>query len=168
MFTWSKTVKASGTLLLIVMVGVSLGRAADEGVKLGFDRLAGYKFVAPEFDPTAKPGALPPVVDGQIPDDIKAYDARKVVLTGYMLPIKMEGLAVAEFMLVSSPAACCYGAVPNLNEWVIVKMKPGEGIPVLMDVPVSVKGILKVGGVFEGGYLTAIYTLAGERLATTD
>lgn len=134
-------------------------------VKLGFDRLAGFKFNAPDYDPGADPAVLLPAIDGQIPAEIKQYDGRKAILTGYMLPTKMDGSLVMEFMLVSSPAACCYGAVPAVNEWVVVKMKPGAGVPAQLDIPVSFRGLLSVRGTLEGGYLTSIYALAGESIA---
>ena len=36
-------------------------------LKLGFDRLSGFKFVAPEYDPLANPKAAPPTGEEQIP-----------------------------------------------------------------------------------------------------
>ncbi len=132
--------------------------------KLGFDRLAAFPFTPPDFDPAAKPDAKPPSVDGQIPDAIKKFDGQKAVVTGFMLPVRMEGALVAECMLVSSPALCCYGITPNVNEWVVVKMKPGANVPATMDVPVAIYGTLRVHGQFENGYLTGIYVLEGERM----
>jgi len=58
--------------------------------------------------------------------------------------------------------ACCFGMVPNMNEWVIVKMK--QGVAPLMDVPVLLYGQLKVGALFENGYLTGLYELEAERM----
>jgi hypothetical protein len=57
---------------------------------------------------------------------------------------------------------CCYGTVPNMNEWIVVKMK--NGVRPLMDVPVSFYGKLQVGAMFENGYPTGIYLLEGERM----
>ena len=56
--------------------------------------------------------------------------------------------------------ACCFGTVPNMNEWVVVKMK--KGVQPTMDVPVEFYGELKVGAMFENGYMTGLYELEGE------
>ncbi len=133
-------------------------------VKLGFDRLAAFPLNVPDYDPAAKPGATPPSIDGQIPDVIRKLDGQKVVVTGFMQPVRMDGESVAECMLSSGPAQCCYSVPLNVNEWVVVKMKPGANMPVIMDVPVVIYGTLRVHGQFENGYLTAIYTLDGERM----
>ncbi len=138
----------------------------DGYTKLGFDWLAGFKFKSSSYDPVADAATVLSAVNEQIPASIKKYDNQKAILTGFMLPIKMEGGVVVELMLVSSPAACCYGAVPEVNEWVVVKMKPSAGVRPQLDVPVSLRGQLRVGGTFEGGYLTSIYALECEGMAS--
>ena len=132
--------------------------------RLGFDRLAAFPFTPPDFDPVANPNAKPPSVDGQIPESIRKFDGQKAIITGFMLPVRMEEAFVVEFMLVRTPALCCYGVVPNVNEWVVVKMKPGANIRATMDTPVSIYGTLHVHGQFDGGYLSGIYVLDGERM----
>ncbi len=132
--------------------------------QLGFDRLAAFPFTPTDYDPVATPNKPPPSVDGQIPKAIKALDGRKAVVTGFMLPVRTGGPYVLECMLVRTPSLCCYGIVPNLNEWIVVKMKPGSDMPPLMDVPVSIYGTLHVHGQYENGYLTGIYSLDGERM----
>ena len=77
-------------------------------------------------------------------------------------PVKMEKGLVTEFLLMRNTMACCFGTVPNMNEWVIVKMK--QGVQPMMDVPVSFYGSLKVGAMFENGYMTGLYELEGERM----
>lgn len=137
----------------------------DNGyLRLGFDKLASYKFTAPAFDPAADVKATPPGGEEQIPAAVKAWNGRKAVVTGFMLPVKMapDGL-VTEFLLVKDPMMCCYGVVPNMNEWVVVKMVKG-GVKPLMDVPISFYGELKVGALFENGYMTGIYLLNGEKM----
>jgi hypothetical protein len=74
----------------------------------------------------------------------------------------MEAGLVTEFLLVKDPMMCCYGVMPKVNEWVVVKMV-GRGVPPLMDVPITFAGKLKVGQIYEGGYLTGLYLLKGER-----
>jgi hypothetical protein len=141
------------------------GAATDEHgyLKLGFDQLASYTFVPPAFDPSAAPTAKPPTGEEQIPAAVKAWNGRKAVVTGFMVPVKMEKGLVTEFLLMRNTMACCYGAVPNMNEWVVVKMKKG-GVAPMMDVPVQFYGELKVGAMFENGYMTGLYELACERM----
>ena len=162
--------------LLTVMSGAA--RAADiapaagtpaasipsEGgyLKLGFEQLASYNFVPPAFDPTANPNVKPPTGEEQIPSNVKEWNGKKAVITGFMVPVKMEKGLVTEFLLMRNTMACCYGAVPNMNEWVIVKMK--QGIAPMMDVPIAFYGELKVGAMFENGYMTGLYELEGERM----
>jgi hypothetical protein len=134
-------------------------------LKLGFDRLASYKFIAPPFDPAAEPKVDPPTGEEQIPAEVKAWSGQKAVLTGFMLPVKMENGLVTEFLLLKDPMMCCYGTVPNMNEWVVVKMT--KGVKPLMDTPISFSGVLKVGAMFENGYLTGIYLLEGEKMVDT-
>jgi hypothetical protein len=132
-------------------------------LRLGFDRLASYKFVAPTYDPAAN--AKTPQASGeeQIPAEVKAWSGRKAIVTGFMLPVKMDGPLVVEFLLVKDPMMCCYGVVPNMNEWVVVKMVKG-GVRPLMDVPISFYGQLTVRPIFENGYMTGIYLLEGEKM----
>jgi hypothetical protein len=143
---------ASFTLLL----ALPALRAADEAQVVGFDKLASFDFTAPESEAAA------PAAEAQIPDRIRELNDMKVAVTGFMMPVKMDGGLVTEFLLVKDPMMCCYGVMPKVNEWVVVKMV-GKGVPPLMDVPVTFEGQLKVGQIYEGGYLSGLYLLKGER-----
>lgn len=131
-------------------------------LKLGFDQLASYQFTPPAFDPAADPQAKPPTGEEQIPAMVKGWNGKKAVITGYMVPVKMDKGLVTEFLLMRNTMACCFGTVPNMNEWVIVKMK--KGVQPMMDVPVAFYGELKVGAMFENGYMTGLYELEGEKM----
>jgi hypothetical protein len=124
--------------------------------QVAFDHLSAYEFVAPPDEKQAKEA------EKQIPAPVKALDAKKVAVTGFMLPVKMNEGLVTEFLLVKDPMACCYGIMPKVNEWVVVRMN-GKGVPPLMDVPITFEGTLKVGQIYEGGYLTGLYLLQGDR-----
>jgi len=134
----------------------------DGYLKLGFDRLASYKFVPPAFDPAVDPKAVPPTGEEQIPGEVKSWSGQKVLVTGFMMPVKMEKGLVTEFLLLKDPMMCCYGTVPNINEWIVVKMT--KGVAPLMDVPIAFYGVLKIGAMFENGYLSGIYQLEGEKM----
>lgn len=131
-------------------------------LKLGFEQLASYTFNPPAFDPAANPNVKPPTGEEQIPEIVKGWNGKKAMIVGYMVPVKMEKGLVTEFLLMRNTMACCFGTVPNMNEWVIVKMK--KGVQPTMDVPVAFYGQLKVGATFENGYMTGLYELEGEKM----
>lgn len=129
--------------------------------KVHFSQLAGFKYRPPP-QPVAA-GADPPDALAQVPAVIRRLDGAKVVLNGFMLPLKLEGGLATEFFLLSNPSLCCYGIIPELNEWMHVRMR-GEGLPPVQDVPVFLAGLLRVKARWEGGYLTGIYELEGHGL----
>jgi hypothetical protein len=134
----------------------------DGYLKLGFDLLSSFKFIAPEYDPAANPKIPPATGEEQIPATVKGWNGKKAIVTGFMLPTKLEsgsGKAV-EFLLMANQMACCYGTVPNMNDWVIVKIP--KGVPITQDIPISFRGTFKVSPSFESGYLTGIYELDAE------
>lgn len=133
----------------------------DNGyLRLGFDRLSAYKFIAPEFDPVANPKATPPTGEEQIPQSVKLWSGKKAVITGFMLPTKLSDGKAVEFLLMANQMACCYGTVPNMNDWVIVHV--AKGVPITQDVPISFRGTFHVNPTFESGYMTGIYQLEAE------
>ncbi len=136
-------------------------KAGGDYEKLGFDRLAAFSFNAPQVAP--KDPAETAKGNEQIPEAIRAFDTKKVAVTGFMLPVKMEEGLVKEFLLVKDPMMCCYGVMPKINEWIVVKMT-GKGVQPLMDIPITFYGKLRVGQMFESGYLTGIYLLEGDRM----
>ena len=156
------------TLALLATGGPAVGRAEEAGgyERVGFDKLASYPYNPPAYDAAAPDPKPAPKPDNQIPERIRQYHGKKVAVTGFMLPVKMDGGLVKEFLLVKDPMLCCYGIMPKLNEWVVVKML-GPGVKPLMDVPITFEGRLKVGEMYENGYLTGLYLLEGERMAET-
>lgn len=131
--------------------------------KAGFELLAGYPFIPAELDPSAPAGTPPPSGAKQIPPAVKALDGKKVVVTGYMMPTKLEKGFVKEFLLMASAQLCCYGTTPQVNEFIVVKMNASNVKPV-MDTPVQFFGKLVVKEMYEDGFLTNIYSLEGERM----
>lgn len=100
----------------------------------------------------------------QIPSYVKTYDGRKVELEGYMMPITMKDGLVTDFLLMKNQNSCCYGIVPQMNEWVEVHMT-GKGVKDNMDVVISISGTFHVGELRTGkGLLTGIYKMEGEKM----
>jgi hypothetical protein len=104
-----------------------------------------------------------PGQSGTIPASVLALDGKRVRISGYMLPIKLENGLVKECLLLRSQMMCCYGRRPELNEWVVVKMK-GNGVPSTMDTPLSFYGTLHVGEIFENHTFEGLYELDGEKV----
>ena len=129
--------------------------------KIAFSQLAGFTFTAPPQP--LPPGTPPPDVLAQVPASIRRLDGKKVVLTGFMLPTKLDGGFATEFFFLSSSQLCCYGVTPTVNEWISVKMKK-EGLPPVQDVPMFLAGRLRVRAQWTDGILATIYELEGDGL----
>jgi len=131
--------------------------AEDAYRPIGFDELASYVFTPPQYDPVAADQGKVATGEEQIPAKIKALDGQTAAITGYMVPVKMDKGKVSEFLLMRNTLACCFGGVPNMNEWVVVKLQ--TPVPATMDTPVTFLGRLKVGAIVENGYVTGLYQL---------
>jgi len=160
--------------LTAFFVVASLGRSAgpasgpepDHGyLELGFDRLAAFNFTAPDSDSAADAKANSQAGEAQIPPEVKGWNQKKAVITGFMLPTKLENGNATEFLLMANQMACCFGTVPKMNDWVVVHMP--QGTQVIQDVPISFYGTFRVGAVYEDGYLTGIYAMDSERICPT-
>lgn len=154
-------------LSLAAVVVVSSVRAAEtapaDGEKVGFELLAAFNYTPPGYEPAGSATPTEGQPKAQIPDYVRELDGKKISITGFMLPTKFKDGKVTEFLLMKDQSGCCFGAMPRINEWIIVKMTNG-GVPPLMDMPLTFLGKLKVGEVFEEGYLAGIYQLDGEKL----
>jgi hypothetical protein len=132
--------------------------------EIAFSQLAGFPFSAPTEPLPA--GTPAPDLLAQIPASVRRLDGKKVVLTGFMLPTKMENGFATEFLFLSSSQLCCYGTTPAANEWMLVKMKK-EGLPAVQDVPMTLAGRLRVQPRWTDGFLTSLYELEGDGLLKT-
>lgn len=138
----------------------------DGHLEVGFDFLGGYSFNLTKEQAAAfatEEKAALAAVDTQIPELIRKVDGQKVLVRGFMLPMKMEGALTTEFLLVANSLLCCYGVVPPMNQWITVKMPPGKGLTPQQDVPLEIFGTLRVQPRVENGALNAIYHLEGTR-----
>jgi hypothetical protein len=127
---------------------------------VGFDLLASYTFTVPEgVIPTNEVGKS----EAQIPVDVKVLNEKKVAITGFMLPLKVDDGVVSELLIMKDQSMCCYGSTPRINDWVSVKMS-GKGVKSVMDQPVTLFGKMHVGEMVENGYLIGIYKLDGEKM----
>lgn len=135
-----------------------------DGYKVvGFDELAKFKYEVPD-DPITDPKAKAILEKNIIPEKVRALDRKKIAVRGYMLPLRVEDGLITEFLVLRDQSACCFGAVPKINEWISVRMPKGKGVKPVMDVPVYFFGKLKVGEVLENDYLVGIYEMDGDKI----
>jgi hypothetical protein len=136
----------------------------DGYLQVGFDTLAGFpiRVIWKLTDPVRIKGQQK--VMGDLPDDIKALDRKKVAVKGFMLPVKMNNGLVTEFFLLRTQARCCYGLPVQVNEQLVVHMA-GSGVKSLMDQPITISGTLHVTENHDDtGALASIYSLDGDKM----
>ncbi len=136
----------------------------SEVFALGFDKLSAFPYTLID----AGTGATPEQIaehskKDQVPSWLHLYDNQKVVLTGYMMPLQIENGRSKKFVMMRDVTTCCYGAVPNMNDYLIVTMK-GDGVEVVQDVPVELLGTFHINQRYEGGYVVSLFVMDGEKL----
>lgn len=143
--------------------GAGTGEGTPESpLILGFEKLASFQYTLPD-GPVDTNAVAQAGTASQIPKNIQSLNNRFITLKGFMLPLKVEKGLVTELLIMRDQSMCCYGTVPRINEWVSVKMV-GAGVKPIMDQAVTFHGKLKVGEMYENGYLVGIYALDGERM----
>jgi hypothetical protein len=121
-----------------------------------FDRLSSFPYEMPDSDAIARG-----LHQDQIPPEIKALNNQKVSIEGFMLATMGYKDKVRAFVLLANQMGCCFGVPPPMNGWVYVTMKrgPTDFIP---DVPVTVRGTLKVGEDIKDNAVLSIYQLEAD------
>ncbi|HWC61323.1 MAG TPA: hypothetical protein VHC44_16640 [Verrucomicrobiae bacterium] len=145
------------------------GRNGEKYAMVSFEQLAGYPFaVTPEIaDAKSDPARATSEISAQLPNEIKALDTQKVALTGFVLPTRLENGLARDFLLLRSRSGCCFGVMPKITEWVIVRVS-GKGIKPVMDVPMTAFGTFHVGEQRDDGHLLGIYLLDCDRLTKSN
>lgn len=161
------TLVASSTLLAAPpAIPPAARKVVIDGQELpavGFNLLSGFEYLIVD----AGTGATPEQIEearkrDQVPAWVRAYQDKRVMLTGYMLPLQMENGLARKFILMRDVNTCCYGATPNMNDYVIVTMASG-GVKAVQDVPVDLIGQLRIAEKYENGYVVALYEMTGEK-----
>jgi hypothetical protein len=80
------------------------------------------------------------------PERIRRFDGVSVRIEGWMIPGRVEGRKVLDFMLVRDNAACCFGASPKDDEWIQVVMTGGAHASYARYAKIAVEGVLSIGG----------------------
>ena len=130
---------------------------------LGFNLLSAFKYTI--FD--AGSGATAEEIKAakakdQVPAWIKVFDGQRVALTGYMMPLTFDHGLSKKFIMMKDLNTCCYGAVPSMNDYVIVTMKD-QGVSPMQDIPVRLVGTFHIDQKYEGDYLVSLFVMDGEK-----
>jgi hypothetical protein len=136
---------------------------------LNFGLLAGFKYTPPypgeiPHDSTI----LPDAYKGQIPGGILELTGQEVAITGFVVPLEVERGRLKSFVLVRNQLLCCFGVIPQMNEWVHVTMEGRYRAPFLLEIPVTAYGKLEVGETIRRGQVMSIYRMKLTNLETAE
>jgi hypothetical protein len=130
---------------------------------IGFSQLSAFDYTIVDAGTGATPAQIAEAEKrDQVPDWVHFYQDKPVILTGYLMPLQVENGVSKKFIIMKDVTTCCYGAVPNMNDYVVVTMK-GDGVKAVQDVPVALIGVFHVAQKYENGYVTSLFQLDGEK-----
>ncbi len=134
-----------------------------ELLAVSFDKLSSFSYKIVDAGTGATPDEIAAAMKtDQVPDWIKVYNNKQILLTGYMMPLQLENGRAKKFVIMRDINTCCYGAVPNMNDYVMVTMK-GAGVENVQDVPVELTGTFRIEQKYEGGYIVGLFALDGDK-----
>lgn len=123
---------------------------------VSFYKLSGFEYKEP------KPNE--PNQTSSIPAEIQDLNGKKISLSGFMLPYKVDDQGnVSEFSLNGNYDMCYFGAPVSVNEWVMVKMDENLTVK-YTHLPIKVSGTFEVGEEYKDGELLSLYRLRLEKL----
>ena len=115
------------------------------------------------FEPPEGQDPDPAAWDAQIPDAIRALHGRRITIEGFITPIKVAERKVVRVLFTIGHFGCCFGAVPKMNEWIVIDMAEDVAMAHAPLDPVRFTGRLEVGGLIdEQRYLYAIYHMQAD------
>jgi len=131
---------------------------------LGFDKLSSFTYSLVDAGTGATPEQIAEhLKQDPVPAWVRTYDKQQVVITGYMMPLQIENGRSRKFVMMRDVTTCCYGAVPNMNDYLVVTMK-GAGIEVVQDLPVQLLGTFRIDHRYENGFVVSLFVMDGEKL----
>ena len=103
--------------------------SSSDAKELNFKNLAGFKYEYPYEEPKGKPWELKEQFDKRVPEHIRKLNGQNISIKGFMLPVETKKDRVLTFLLMPDQQACCFGRVPEPNEWLVVDMLPQKWWP---------------------------------------
>ncbi|MBR53369.1 hypothetical protein CMK19_06335 [Candidatus Poribacteria bacterium] len=134
---------------------------SKEYQSISFDILADYDFGTLDWSGGSQSNQfITNQIEQIIPQSIKALDNQLVSVIGFVLPVETDGERIDSFLLLRDLQMCCYGTLPELNEWVYVEVPDHlEAKNLISDTPIKVWGTLQVEPRFKDDFLLSIYSL---------
>ncbi len=128
---------------------------------VGFDFLADYDFGTLDWSGGNQSNKfIADQLEQIIPQPIKALDKQPVAITGFVLPVESTDERIDSFLLLRDLQMCCFGTLPELNEWVYVEVPQDlTAKNLISDTPIVVSGTFEVKPRFKDDFLLAIYSL---------
>lgn len=143
---------------LLLLMGCSSVPARDyRPVK--WSELACFRY-EPSHPPKGKSLSLPQAVS--------ALQGQPLRLMGYMMPMEVDQDKVYSFVLVRDQQLCCFGRMPAMNEWVMVRLPKGQSVAMNMDQPLVVEGLFELGEDVQEGVVISLYRMVGERVTLAE
>ena len=134
-----------------------------EPIAVTLRQLGAFPYEPPE---PLKPGEKPPARD-PFPEEIRKLHGKKVVVEGYMLPLRMQKGKISDFLLMPTVLACCFQDQVKMNEY--VEVKKADGGPIKYSFSCKIVGKLEVGeDRDEDGYVTSLYRIVAETVEPVD
>jgi hypothetical protein len=141
---------------------VGTAQLEDGFLMLGFDALSNFKYDTYEVYDEASGGRPLTKSDDVIPPEVKAHHGKRVVIKGFIMPLRLKKGLVTEFLLYRDQAACCFGKAAKMNHYMRVTVE--KGFPPGSTFTHKVYGTLAVGEIYVQGYLTGIYQMTAEKV----
>jgi hypothetical protein len=92
---------------------------------------------------------------GNIPPDVVQLTGCKLRTRGYMIPLD-QAENIAEFALVPSLFACCFGQPPQIQHTLVVHLPPGKAVSYFPD-ELQIEGTLRVEEKRDDGFIVSIF-----------
>lgn len=129
-------------------------------IEVGFDKLGAFPILPPAVTTNAQGLYIQAQtsISNQIPADIRALNGRRILISGFMQPIRLDKGKVSEFLLFRDRDTCCFGGTPAINHWIGVKLT-NDATAAKLGRPITVRGHLKVGEIRSEGFLVGLYTM---------
>jgi hypothetical protein len=136
------------------------------GSKPGADGITGDLPAGHERISWNQLGGFPYLEGAPLPPEVQALDGHQVGIFGFMLTLGSSE-RLTEFVLVESLWGCCFGAVPEVNQTILVRLDPQASAD-YSAAPLLVSGRLEVGERREAGFVTSLYRIVSATVQPAD
>lgn len=114
------------------------------------------------------PADLGQPFEERIPEQIRELDGQKIAVLGFLIPLEGSMGAMTSFVLVRNMMICCYGVEPKINEWIMAEASDKQKLRFQMNVPVLLRGVLKIDEVIEEGFVVSLFEMEAHDLEVVD